>query len=136
MLRYQLHIMFAEPIIHTLYTNTLCVMCMSTSGLERSPLMRVDFISWVRIPLVLLHLSLFKPLFTRCIPTLQLSCLDSVVVRAFDSKCLELSIPGLNPTSAFDAGGYDGITLFNSNWEKTCRYHRFLGPPQTRVKKR
>ena len=106
--------MFAEPIINTLYTNTPCVMCMWTSGLERSPLKRVDFISRVRIPLVLLHLSLFNPLFTRCIPTLQVSCLDSVVVRAFD-KCLELSIPGSNPTSAFDAGGYDGIILFNSN---------------------
>ena len=45
----------------------------------------------------------------------QMSCLDSVVVRAFDSKYLDLSIPGSNPTSAFDAGGYDGITLFNSN---------------------
>ena len=40
---------------------------------------------------------------------LQMSCLDSVVVRAFDSKCLELSIPGTNPNSAFDAGGYCGI---------------------------
>ena len=107
--------MFAEPIVHTLYTNTLCVMCMWTSGLERSPLKRVDFISLVRIQLVLLHLSQFKPLFTRRIPTLQVSCLESLVVRAFDSKCLELSIPGSNPTSAFDAGGYDAITLFNSN---------------------
>ena len=77
--------------------------------LERLPLKQVDFISRVRIPLVLLHLSLFKPLFTRFIPTLQVSCFDSVVVRAFDSKGLELSIPGSNPTSAFDAGGYDGI---------------------------
>ena len=107
--------MFAEPIIHTLYTNTLCVMYLWSSGLERSPIKRADFISRVRIPLMLLHLSLFKPLFTRCIPTLQVSCLDSVMVRAFYSKCLELSIPGSNPTSAFDAGGYDGITLFNSN---------------------
>ena len=90
-------------------------MCMWSSGLERSQLKRVDFVSQIRIPLVLLHLSLFKPLFTRCIPTLQVSCLDSVVVRAFDTKCLELSIPGSNPTSVFDAGGYDGITLFNSN---------------------
>ena len=46
---------------------------------------------------------------------LQMPCLDSVVVNAFDSKYLELSIPGSNPISAFDAGGYDGITLFNSN---------------------
>ena len=107
--------MFAEPIIHTLYTNSLCVMYLWSSGLERSPIKRVDFISRVRIPLVLLYLSLSKPLFTRCIPTLQVSCLDSVVVRAFYSKCLELSIPGSNPTSPFDAGGYDGITLFNSN---------------------
>ena len=46
---------------------------------------------------------------------LQMSCLDSVVVRAFDSKYLELSIPGSNLTSAFDAGGYSVVTLFNSN---------------------
>ena len=77
--------------------------------LERSPLKRVDFIIQVRIPLVLLYLPLLKPLFTRCIPSLQVSCLDSVMVRAFDSKCLELSIPGSNPTSAFDAEGFDGI---------------------------
>ena len=91
--QYQLlsNIRFVQSTIHTLYTNTS------------------RFISRVRIPLVLLHLSLFKPLITRCIPTLQVSCLDSVVVRAFDSKCLELSIPGSNPASAFDAGGYDGI---------------------------
>ena len=107
--------MFAESIVHTLYTNSLCVMYLWSSGLERSPIKQVDFISRVRIQLVLLHLSLFKPPFTRCIPTLQVSCLDSVVVRALDSKCLELSIPGSNPTSAFDAGGYDGIALFNSN---------------------
>ena len=109
------YIMFSEPIIHTLYTNILCVMYLWSSGLERSPLKRVDLISWVRIPLVILHLSLFKQLFTRCIPTLQVSCLESVVIRAFDFKCLELSIPGSNLISAFDAGGYDGITLFNSN---------------------
>ena len=66
-------------------------------------------------PLVLLHLSLFKPLFTRCIPKLHVSCIDSVMVRAFYSKCLELSIQDSNPTSAFDAGGYGGLTLFNSN---------------------
>ena len=78
--------------------------------LELSPLKRLDFISRVRIPLVRLPLSLFKPQFTRCISTLQVSCLVfSVMVRAFDSKCLELSIPGSNPTSAFDAGGYGGI---------------------------
>ena len=46
---------------------------------------------------------------------LQMSSLDSVVVRAFDSKYLELSIPGSNPTSAFDAGGLNGVTLFKSN---------------------
>ena len=39
---------------------------------------------------------------------LQVSCLDSVVVSGFDSKCLELFIPGSNPTSAFDEGDYDG----------------------------
>ena len=42
---------------------------------------------------------------------LQASCPDSVVVGAFDSKFLELSIPCSNPKSAFDAGSYDGITL-------------------------
>ena len=94
---------------------TRCVVFLLSSGLERSPLKWVDLISRVRIPPVFLHLSLFKPLFTRCIPTLQVSCLDSVVVTAFDSKCLELSIPGSNLNSAFDAGGYGGITLFNSN---------------------
>ena len=107
--------MFAETIIHTLYTNSLCVMYLWSSGLEHSPFKGVDFIFGVRIPLVLLHLSLFKPLFTRCIPTLQVSCLDSVVVRAFDSKCLELSLPGSNSNSAIDAGGYGDITLFKSN---------------------
>ena len=35
--------------------------------------------------------------------------LNRVVVRAVDSKCLELSIPGSNPASAFDAGGYGSI---------------------------
>ena len=84
--------MFAEPIIHSFYTNRLCVMCLWSSWLERSPLKWVDFISRVRIPLVLLHLSLFKPLFSRCIPPLRVSCLDRVVVRAVDSNCQELSI--------------------------------------------
>ena len=82
-------IMFAEPIIHAFYTHSLCVMCLWSSWLERSPL--------------------FKQLFTRCIPPLQVSCLDRVVVRAVDSKSLELSIPGSNPASAFDAGGYGSI---------------------------
>ena len=59
--------------------------------------------------LVLLHLSLFKPLFTSCIPPLQVSCLDRVVVRVVDFKCLEISFPGSNPASAFDAGGYGSI---------------------------
>ena len=59
--------------------------------------------------LVLLHLSLFKPLFTHCIPTLQVSCLDRAVVRACDSKCLELFIPGSNPTSAVDSGDHGAI---------------------------
>ena len=39
----------------------------------------------------------------------QVSCIDSVMVRAFGSKCLQLSIPDSNPTSAFEAEGYDGI---------------------------
>ena len=72
---------------------------------------------------IFILLSLFKPLFTRCIPTLQVSCLDSVVVRAFDSKCLELSIPGSNPTSAFDLGGYGGKLYLTLIEKKTCRYH-------------
>ena len=42
---------------------------------------------------------------------LQMSYLNSVVVIAFDSKCLELSIPVSNPNSAFDAGGYCGILM-------------------------
>ena len=101
--------MFAEPIIHAFYTNRLCVTCLWSSWLERLPLKRVDFISRVRFPLVLLYLSLFKPLFTRCIPPLQVSCLDRVVVRAVDSKCLKFSIPGSNPASDFDAGAYGSI---------------------------
>ena len=100
--------MFAEPIIHTLYV-ALMYHVPVVQWLERSPLKWVDFISRVRIPLELFQLSLFKLLFTRCIATIQVSYLDRVVVRQFDSKCLELSIRGSNPTSTFDAGGYDGI---------------------------
>ena len=80
--------------------------------LERSSLKRMDLIPRVRIPLVLFQICLFKPLFTRCISTSQVSCLNRVVVRAFDSKCLELSIPDLNPAITFNAGGYGRIQLY------------------------
>ena len=68
---------------HVVHHHPLCDVPV-VQWVERS-LKRVDFISRVRIPLELLHLSQFKPLFTRCIPTLQVSCLDNVVDTVFDS---------------------------------------------------